>query len=307
VAETRGAGPGGAPRPSAPAAADPREVLAALGVRAAGTPVPVRGGQDTALWRFRTADGAVHALRLFRPEQTAAAARERAAMDLARAGGVPVPAVEAAGVWRGRAALVLAWAPGETLAACLLRRPWDLWRLGVRFGGVQARLHRVGVPAAPPAFAPGGWLRLAGPEHGELIERLAAARPAGDTLIHLDYHPLNVLTDGRCITAVLDWTNAALGDRRADVARTAAILAMAPLPPTPLRPLLRVVRPVLAAAWRHGYARVAGWPDGLAPYLAWAGAVVLHEMTARAGRPEVGVTGRDLARMRRWITSWHER
>jgi aminoglycoside phosphotransferase (APT) family kinase protein len=51
------------------------------------------------------------------------------------------------------------------------------------------------------------------------------------SVLHLDYHPLNVLTDGREITCVLDWANVAIGDRRADLARTITLLRLAPLPP----------------------------------------------------------------------------
>jgi len=34
-------------------------------------------------------------------------------------------------------------------------------------------------------------------------------------LLHLDYHLLNVLTDGKQITGIVDWTNAHAGDPRA--------------------------------------------------------------------------------------------
>ena len=51
-------------------------------------------------------------------------------------------------------------------------------------------------------------------------------------LLHLDYHPLNVLGEAGAISGVLDWTNADGGDPRADVARTGAILRFLPDNPT---------------------------------------------------------------------------
>src|SRR4030042_1376357 len=56
------------------------------------------------------------------------------------------------------------------------------------------------------------------------------------TFVHMDFHPLNVLSDGRNITGVVDWTNAAAGDARADLAWTVTLLRMGPLPPSRLRP-----------------------------------------------------------------------
>ena len=44
-------------------------------------------------------------------------------------------------------------------------------------------------------------------------------------MLHLDYHPLNVLVKGGHITGIIDWVNAECGDRHLDVATTAAILS----------------------------------------------------------------------------------
>ncbi|MGH2603300.1 MAG: hypothetical protein ACRDJ9_28445, partial [Dehalococcoidia bacterium] len=98
---------------------DPGAVLDAIGITASAPPERITGGMDTVIWRFPTADGTLHALRLFRPEQAAAAARERAALDAAHAAGVPAPEVEAAGVWRDRPVAVLSWSPGGPLPAAL--------------------------------------------------------------------------------------------------------------------------------------------------------------------------------------------
>ena len=286
---------------------DPLAALAALGMEPAGPPEPVRGGWDTALWRFATADGRRHALRVFRrPEQAATAARERAALAAAAAAGLPVPAVEASGTWHGLPALVLAWCEGVTVGTALERAPWRLWRLGVAFGRAQAAIHAVPPPEELGEGSPRS--RLGDPAADPaLAEALLAARPAVGTFLHLDYHPLNVLTDGRRITAVLDWANAGPGDRRADLAWTAVLLQAAPLPPGPLRPLLAVARGLLGRAWRAGYRSRAGALPDLTPFMAWAGTVFLRETEARLGRPQVWATARDVEALRRRVRRWRAR
>ena len=54
--------------------------------------------------------------------------------------------------------------------------------------------------------------------------------PDGDTLLHGDFHPDNILISGDKI-CVLDWMNLCRGDKLYDIARTYCLLADAPLPP----------------------------------------------------------------------------
>jgi aminoglycoside phosphotransferase (APT) family kinase protein len=58
-----------------------------------------------------------------------------------------------------------------------------------------------------------------------LREHVTAFRTAPASLLHLDYHPQNVLTEGVHVRGVIDWANAAIGDRHFDAATTAAILS----------------------------------------------------------------------------------
>jgi aminoglycoside phosphotransferase (APT) family kinase protein len=48
---------------------------------------------------------------------------------------------------------------------------------------------------------------------------------APSSLLHLDYHPQNVLVRGFRVTGIIDWANAAIGDRHFDAATTAVILS----------------------------------------------------------------------------------
>ncbi len=294
------------------ASLDPLAILASLGVVDATRLVPISGGQDTAVWRVERPGGPC-ALRVFRPEQRPVCDWEVAAMAAAAAGGIPVPAVYAQGLWRNRPALLLSWCRGRPLASELAARPWRLWSLGVAFGRRHAAIHAL---QAPPALqqAPSWLERLGPPEAGDAAAaRLRAALATlsrRDALLHLDYHPLNVLADGRQITAILDWANARAGDPRADLARTYTLLRLAPWPPSHgLRSLaVAAVRRLFERAWRHGYQLASGFafdPSQLAPYYAWAGRWLERELMRRLDPSAAGwIEPRDLLRIRRWNAYW---
>ena len=283
---------------------DPREALRSLGYPDPVGLEPVTGGWDTAIFRFATRDGAHHALRIFRPEQADAARREKVALETAAAAHLPVPAVEAAGQWRGRPAVLLSWCPGEPLLRCVERRPWTLWRLSRELGRLQARIHAVAVPDALRKGAPSYWLARAGGGADFDASSLEAAGLNCDTFVHMDFHPINVLSDGRAITGIVDWTNAAAGDRRADLAWTTTLLRVAPVPPGPLQPLMRAARWLFYQGWRRSYESLAGPIPDLAPFLVWAGTVFLREVIPRMGKPQVWATERDIEAVRRWVARW---
>ncbi len=55
--------------------------------------------------------------------------------------------------------------------------------------------------------------------------RAAEFRNAPLAVVHMDYHPLNVLVSGTRVTGVIDWVNTDIGDRHLDAAMTAVILS----------------------------------------------------------------------------------
>lgn len=122
----------------------------------------------------------------------------------------------------------------------------------IGFVRAQARLHRVGAaqPAVqnlPPAFVcackPEATPLLdrilaiiaerieLGPLPGlrDALERLRAAAAqfaaAPAVMVHMDYHPQNVIVQGMRVNGVLDWVNADRGDRHLCCATTAVILS----------------------------------------------------------------------------------
>jgi aminoglycoside phosphotransferase (APT) family kinase protein len=285
---------------------DPIDLLDTLGVVGPARAIPVSGGADTLIWRVEAA-GQVSALRLFRPEQAAMVRREVAAMDAASAADLPVPRVYAEGIWRGRPVLRMSWMPGRPLRDELHVHPWRAWALGVQFGRAQAAVHAIAPPEALLAH-PTPWVDWADPDDALRDCLLLAASRGPDVLLHLDFHPMNVLVaDGR-ISAVLDWANARIGDPRADLARTASILHFAPLDPGMPRPLESMVRRVFIAGSRRGYREVAGPVGGVAPFYAWAGAVMIRDLTPRLGRPDLPwLDLQYLERVRQWADGWRER
>jgi aminoglycoside phosphotransferase (APT) family kinase protein len=65
--------------------------------------------------------------------------------------------------------------------------------------------------------------------HARVSQRAGAFRVAAQSLLHMDYHPLNVLVRGVHVTGIIDWVNTDVGDRHLDAAMTAAILSSSAL------------------------------------------------------------------------------
>lgn len=292
---------------------DPVTFLAAHGIRGEAGPVRATGGADTEVWRTVTTLGPV-AVRAFRVGEGSRAARESAAMAAARRAGVPVPPTWLRGVSHGRPVAVIGWVPGRTTLEALRLAPWQVWPLGVAFGEAQARLHRVEAPPSMPG--PGAWIDLmdwgdrdaAGspwPTSGARVRDAlhADAAKAPRALLHLDFHPANVLVDGvGRVTGVIDWANAVAGPPVADLARTWAIFATALVPPGWGAATTRVVLRVLVSAWQSGYRRAGGVIPGrgaMAPWVAWAARWIAAEAVGREGSGSPVATS-----ARRWVASW---
>ena len=181
-------------------------------------------------------------------------------MAAASSAGLPVPRVYAEGIWRGRPVLHMSWMPGRPLRDELRAHPWHARALGVEFGRSQAAVHAISPPAALLAHST-PWIAWANPDDA-LRDCLRAAARGPDVLLHLDFHPMNVLVvDGR-VSAVLDWANARAGDPRADLARTASILRFAPLDAGVPRSLENLVRRLFSrglASRLPGGRRASGW------------------------------------------------
>ncbi len=279
---------------------DPQLVLAVLGDFPDSVCTPLTGGLDAMIWRVETT-GARYALRLLGANQRSQATRELAASRWAHAHGLPVPGIVASGFWQDRPAYLMEWAEGQTLAATLLNSSSGMEaapRLGQEFGIIQARIHLL-TPPTDPSIVDRDW-RTWEQLDAELASRLERFPNVSTALLHLDYHPLNVLTAADGISAVLDWANVHIGDPRIDLARTLAILQLAPLPDPTAIDILRTFE----AGWREGYAMTAGAFD-IPPLLRWwAGAAMEQDLAPKVStRSAPWLNEAYLTRIRRWTNA----
>lgn len=241
------------------------------------------GGSSTPSWGVVTA-ARTYAVRLFSDEADASG-QARLLRYLAQQG-FPVPEVVFTRTGGGQHLLALGWVAGVTLAEALQPCPERADALGRRCGAVHARLHVLPVPPEAHAALP-------------VVTPLHPGESAA--LLHLDFHLLNVMTDGEEVTGVIDWENVRLGGPRFDVARTLSILCADPA----IRALPRAARETVRQFRRGyvaGYAEVAG-PGALAalePCLAWAGRFMLRDLRGRCD-------ARSAARIERWAGRWRHR
>lgn len=274
------------------------EILRTFEINGMPTVTAVQGGFDTAIWKVEH-EGQTYALRVFRAGTHKNCEYERAVMEAARDAGLPVPEVHGAGVWQDRPVLLITWLAGHTVEDELRARPWRLWSLGIVFGRMQAAIHTVPAPALLRQ-QPEAWITWKCEGEQTLQDRLRHLSSDTGTLLHLDYHPRNVLTDGKQITGIVDWTNAHAGDPRADAARTVSILRVDPLVRKPLIQWLGLR--IFELAWRAGYQHERGRLKDMSLFYAWAGAVIQRDLAACYKH-----IPHELVPARRWTNKWKAR
>lgn len=280
----------------------PAALLERLGIGGVRSVAPVAGGWDTSIWRVESDQG-TQALRVFGPGRAADCAIELLAMQTAARGGIPVPAVYAHETGEEQSAMLLSWIPGRPVLTEVMSRPADARALGTLLGDMQARIHAI-PGAGDLRDVTGSWIDWVGPGEEELRSALQALDPYPDALLHLDYHVLNVMVDGMRVSGVLDWTNASVGDPRADLARTYSILALTRLPNQTDQASMEAWREALIAGWHEGYERRNGCAGDMALFYAWAGAVMARDLRPKLGRPGVWLGESDFDRIRAWTAMW---
>lgn len=259
---------------------DVSAIIASLKIGPVTSVAPVTGGADSAIWRVEH-DRTVSALRVLRPEQAPVVALEQIAMQAA-SGALPVPEIRATTTWSGRPVMLIEWVRGETLLQATTRDLHHSVKWGRLLGSAQAKLHEIPGPSGVPS-AQESWLG-----------RLNPALPAdatGTTLLHFDFHPLNVLVENEQISGVIDWTNAAVGDPCLDAARTWAILESIPLVfPGLDKKESRFALSEFSRGWREAYEEARGPLGEIDPYFRWALIATSRDLTGKkpykAGKSE---------------------
>ncbi len=124
--------------------------------------------------------------------------------------------------------LVMERLDGPEMLADLARNPWRARRYGRILAGLHDRLHEI---EAPPG--------------------LRAAFSSGQAVLHLDFHPGNVMLSSRG-PVVIDWSNAHAGPPGADVAMAYLIMASSEVDQVPalIRPAVGAVRAALIGQFR---------------------------------------------------------
>ena len=169
--------------------------------------------------------------------------------------------------------MIMERVPGTTMLGRVTSNPLRAGGLLARLAGVHADLHRL-PQAGWPLYDGDEPLvrrqiaqfrrrveeqRLDGLRDGlDWLERNApAVLPETAVITHNDFHPLNVLVTDEGRLSVIDWSDAALGDRHHDVARTLTLFSFAYIAASSSfeRLLLKAARGFLRSRYFNAYER----------------------------------------------------
>lgn len=289
-----------------------------VGIDFAEPPAALGRGFDTYIYTFSLRGDALDdewrqplVLRVYStPEQSEKAERE--ASIQAFAAGVAYPALKPLAIDGhapsfGLPIMVMRRVNGGTVLQGITSKPWRAKALLARMADLHADLHALPTAGCPlPYEGPLVERKLAElrdlmEEHGAahmvegyrwLDEHKAVVATEDAVLCHDDFHPLNVMEETGGAMTVIDWSDAALGDRHCDVARTVALIWFSQIAATSAveRTLLKLARGYLRGCYFNRYnermpvdqQRLAYW-ETLHTFWGWA---QLEGVAARSARGE---------------------
>jgi aminoglycoside phosphotransferase (APT) family kinase protein len=272
--------------------------LAVADLRYVEKPSQVPDGWETYIYRFQLGNSRGLPTRFTRPLILRAYAspdglprlrHEYAAQEYMRRQGYPVArplVLEEDSELFGGPFMIMEQLPGVTLLELMLRRPWRIIGGPAQLADAHARLHRLPVgdfprPARPLLCRSLEEMRAAIRAHALRglmpgLDWLHAHRPeppAEPRILHLDFHPANLIFhEDRC-RGVLDWCESDVGDPHADVAATLVLIRSAPVEVPTLRQRLSLWpgRFLLRRWYLRAYRRRLPLDKGkLAYHVAWA-------------------------------------
>jgi len=275
-------------------------ILKELGITSFISYENIIGGRDSSVWKVKASDEVSYVLRLVPKHRHQQFLEEKRIIQLAEDRGIPVPKIHIVKIADDYTAMLMEWVAGHTVFSELLEHPENARRIGIEFGKVQAAIHTIALPKTYAIYSE-EWLSPNSADENEILSLISArGSKDADVLLHLDYHPLNVLTDGEKITAVIDWINASKGDYRFDLARTLSILRIeATKPGTPFENSPSVIEE-FERGWLEGYEATRGAKiESLYLYNAWAGIRMKLDLS------EI-LQETDLVRIQEWVSYWLE-
>lgn len=222
----------------------------------------VHGGKDSLVYKVTDSAGTEYALRLLPKDNVNQFHTEKKMMEIAASQAIPVPKIYTVMVCGEHAVMLMEWAGGQTVLAELQVQPENARLIGQEFGKMQATINSI---VMHDDEVKASWL-TPDEEEEELYYRINAVKKSEARLLHLDFHPLNVLIENGKITAVIDWANASFGDYRFDFARTYSILEQVGKDHFAGEVLVEFEK-----GWKEGYEQEISPLENMDLFNAWAG------------------------------------
>ncbi len=208
-------------------------------------------------------------------DQGGKAEREAAVQRFCAERGYPAPrplAVETDLSALGLPFMIMERAPGVPMLERMARNPVAALRLAAAMADLHIALHRLPVDGFPTqaegplvereiAHARQEIERLGLKELDEPMRWLEAHKemvlPEEPSVLHNDFHPLNIIVDEDDRMTVIDWPDASVGDRHHDIASTLVLIRTAPVDPSSLRErvMTRFARGLLLRRYLGRYAQ----------------------------------------------------
>ncbi|MCH1624862.1 phosphotransferase family protein [Ferdinandcohnia quinoae] len=269
------------------------KILFEVGIHSFTSYSEVLGGEDSSVWRIETKGGSCFALRILPRDRHEQFLREERIIKFVGEQGIQVPRVISVILCEDYTVMLMEWATGHTLLQELQEQPEIAYRLGVECGKVLAAIHKISIEDFV-INTESDWLKPKGEAEIAVFNKIQGKSCIPSSLLHLDFHPLNVLTDGQQVTAVIDWNNASTGDARFDIARTLSILR---LEGPRLGPSFENILLDFEKGWLEGYSATAGEIDSLSLFNAWAGLRMERDLVGKR-------SDADFERMKQWVNHW---
>jgi uncharacterized protein (TIGR02172 family) len=171
--------------------------------------------------------------------------REAQVTEAVHKAGLPVPVVEGVVEVDGRAGIVFERVEGPTMLEDMLSRPWKFTRHARIMAELQAEMHSreiAELPSVREALEEVVRSQEGMPENARQALVDALRLPDGNSVLHGDFHPENIIMSSRG-PVIIDWPEAKRGNPLADAARTWLLIRMAaPIPGTKMQWLIKLSR-----------------------------------------------------------------